>query len=507
MKPRKLLLGAVTLTSCFLLSSCSENQQSGICDSVSGACLDLHVSYHMQRMTNYSLEVTAIYDGSASKRISSIASAVGLPGHLRIVPPPGISATDITAIAIRAIDGGNLIATARIDDPFMDNFSHRELTTELAQYSGEMFSDQSSSYLACKGARSTRIADIDQDGHNDIVVTCYNESKIAVLYGTVSRYPKSLFDRAQPNIDRIGKNAYFSAVLDVDLNGTLDIVTPSYEDGTMGRNGISIVTSMASRGWTPPTLVKSSEPFLLDAISADYAGDGTRRLIISNHQGVSALLLYPTLFFLDSSKTHTKVNLPQVSGAYSLTAGRLDEDNTDDIVVAGNSSNNLAIVRGLSNLSAPIISYLQTGLSPMTPVIADVDNDQKSDIIISHCNKSDPSVVIYKNIGRGQFEKLSEIYTGTASCSTAADDFDRDGNIDLAIRNGADSTISILKGTGKGAFFLTQTLVNSDISYYGHLSSGDLNNDGMSDIILSGNASSDPLAAGNTISIHYNKVP
>ena len=110
-------------------------------------------------------------------------------------------------------------------------------------------------------------------------------------------------------------------------------------------------------------------------------------------------------------------------------------------------------------------------------------------------------------MGNRIFSEPKRIDTGRRSCSAIADDFDRDGKVDLAVWNNGDFTISILRGTGTGEFQPVQTIINGYIAYYGHMSSGDLNNDGMPDIVLSGSASNDLNAVGATVSVHYNQVP
>lgn len=488
-----------------LLQSCSEIQQIDTCDGVVGACSDLYISYHNGSAVNYTLEVVAIYDKFASKRISSKPETVVLPGHLRLLPPPGIVATDVAAISIRAINGGELLATAKVDTPFLDSSSHRMLTADLIKYTGEMFDKQSVSYQTCKGPRSTRIADIDGDGHNDIIATCYNESKTAVLYGS----ELGQFIRLQPDIDRIGKSAYFSAVMDVDKNGTLDIVTPSYDDGTMGESGLSIAKSNNNRTWIGPSLLLSSESLMLDALAADITGDGIPELLVTTNNSATAskLLIFPSDALRDSNKTPVKLDLLPVTGAYSLAAGLLDEDKSYDIIVAGYSSNSIAVVWGSGMLSSLTYNTIPAGNGPMTPIVADIDNDRKPDIIVSHCGSPSPSVIIYKNIGNRQFVEANKLDTGKGSCSAVAEDFDRDGMMDLAVRNDDDFTISILRGIGNGEFRLTQELTNNDIAYSGHISAGDLNNDGMPDLVVSGSASNYPYAVGATVSIHYNKTP
>ena len=312
--------------------------------------------------------------------------------------------------------------------------------------------------------------------------------------------------------------AYFSAIMDVDRNGTLDIVTPSYEIALSSTNGLSVLTSAPGRGWVIPKLIASSEVRLLDAVAADFNGDGMLELIINTNEvavvppppSASKLLIFPNNFLADAGKTFSKINLQTVSGstvsgAYSLATGFLDDDSNADVVISGNSTGNIAVVWGDSLQRSPVVQTYSAGIEPMSVLVADIDNDKRNDIIVSHCNS--PSIMLYKNMGNRIFSEPKRIDTGRRSCSAIADDFDRDGKVDLAVWNNGDFTISILRGTGTGEFQPVQTIINGYIAYYGHMSSGDLNNDGMPDIVLSGSASNDLNAVGATVSVHYNQVP
>ena len=509
MKLSRIAFAAAALLSGTSLASCSQNPPGGVCDGVTGACLDLYVSYPAGIATGYDMEVTAIYDGKSSKRIASKPGTVSLPNHFRVVPPPGVTSAEVSAISIRASSRGELLATAKIPAPFLAGTEHLTSSIALKRYSGEIFDTKYTEYIACKGPRSTRIADLDRDGHNDIVVTCFNESSVAVLYGT----PQNQFTRIQPNLARIGMPAYFSAVMDVDQNGTLDIVTPSYETSPSSTNGLSVLTSAPNRGWVIPKSVSSSEVRLLDAVAADFNGDGLMELIVNTNEvavvppppSASKLLIFPGNFLADAGKSFFKIDLPKISGAYSLVAGFLDGDSSADVVITGNSSGNISVLWGDNLQKTPSIQTYNVGIDPMSVVIADINNDKQNDIIVAHCTS--PSVILFTQSANRVFQEFKRIDTGKRSCSAVADDFDRDGRTDLAVWNNEDFTISVLRGTGSGEFQLVQTISNLYKAYYGHMSSGDLNNDGMPDIILSGSASNDPSAVGETVRILYNQVP
>jgi hypothetical protein len=96
------------------------------------------------------------------------------------------------------------------------------------------------------------------------------------------------------------------------------------------------------------------------------------------------------------------------------------------------------------------------GNGPQSPVFADLDGDGDLDIAVA--NTGDHTVSILKNNGKGYFVPSSTCGVGDDPLSIAAGDFDMDGDIDLAVANIHSQSVSILTNDGSGVFSQTSIL-------------------------------------------------
>ena len=90
------------------------------------------------------------------------------------------------------------------------------------------------------------------------------------------------------------------------------------------------------------------------------------------------------------------------------------------------------------------------------------------------------------------FQPATTFSVGVAPFSVASDDFDQDGNIDLAVANQTDNTVSVLLGDGSGNFGPQLVLpVGPDPEF---VTTSDFNGDGNSDLVVANRDS-------NTVSV------
>ena len=96
-----------------------------------------------------------------------------------------------------------------------------------------------------------------------------------------------------------------------------------------------------------------------------------------------------------------------------------------------------------------------TGASPAGVVAADFDGD--GDIDLAVANQSDDTVSILLGRGNGSFAPRTDFATADTPVALTAADFDGDGNLDLAVAADVAGVISLLRGNGDGTF---ETAVN-----------------------------------------------
>jgi hypothetical protein len=122
----------------------------------------------------------------------------------------------------------------------------------------------------------------------------------------------------------------------------------------------------------------------------------------------------------------------------------------------------------------------EVGSNPQSVTVGDFDKD--GDIDLAVANFSSDTVSILLNNGVGTFIQSSTLSVGSGPISVAAGDLDGDGDIDLAVANYGYNTISILLNNSNGTFIESSTPVLGDLPY--SVTTGDLNGDGDIDLAV-----------------------
>jgi hypothetical protein len=161
-----------------------------------------------------------------------------------------------------------------------------------------------------------------------------------------------------------------------------------------------------------------------------------------------------------TAATNTLIAATGVAGDYTLTAtvagsgsgsgptgtvSFLDTSNSN--VLVGSAS----LGTGTGNLSFLNPSNPATGNHPSSLAVGDFNGDGNLDLAVT--NQQDNTVTILLGNGDGTFTSAPvNPATGNGSASIAAGDFNGDGNLDLAVANQQDNTVTILLGNGNGTF-------------------------------------------------------
>ncbi|HSL88559.1 MAG TPA: T9SS type A sorting domain-containing protein [Ignavibacteriaceae bacterium] len=133
-----------------------------------------------------------------------------------------------------------------------------------------------------------------------------------------------------------------------------------------------------------------------------------------------------------------------------------------------------------------------TGMYYASIACADFDNNGTIDFVISGLDRDfNPTSKLYSNLGNGQFEEVAVNLVGVWQGSAAWGDFNNDGNLDLVIAGKDDIDNNISKGVtklyrnnGDGTFSEVQTNIAG--IFTGSVSWGDYNNDGLLDLLVTG---------------------
>lgn len=93
---------------------------------------------------------------------------------------------------------------------------------------------------------------------------------------------------------------------------------------------------------------------------------------------------------------------------------------------------------------------LATGSNPHGLIVADVNGDGISDLVVSA--RSAGELWIFLGDGKGGFIARPPMRVNQDIIALAATDFDRDGKVDLALVSASHNAVVMLKGDGAGGF-------------------------------------------------------
>ncbi len=303
-------------------------------------------------------------------------------------------------------------------------------------------------------------------------------------------------------------NATSVAVLDLDGNGRMDVVTAfdrAYSDGTdggfvsarldQGTSGVNFAPPLRSAGGRAPGPIVAADldndghadlvmcngasttvTLLYDSATtpggfgsevdlqlganryayavavADFNGDGKKDIAVAASGGSDVLL-----FLQNAGGGFTGVTPSSIAVAatpYSIAAAPLSSANQD--LAVGLKGGQLAILKGNGDgtFQAPV-NYA-CGATPVSIKIADLDGVNGPDIAVANYAAAS-SVIVFLNNGTGAFAAGVSYPTGDAyALDLAIGDLNGDGNPDIAVANsgfaGSPGSLSVLLNTGSGAF-------------------------------------------------------
>ena len=137
-----------------------------------------------------------------------------------------------------------------------------------------------------------------------------------------------------------------------------------------------------------------------------------------------------------------------------------------------------------------------TGTNPTAVISEDFNKDGKLDLAIANTGAGTVSILLGNGDGTFTAAQSSPLAAGTNPQALVAGDLNGDGNVDLAVANSLDNTVSVFLGNGDGSFQagVTNTVGNYPFS----VAAGDFNGDGIPDLAVANqNGHSVSILLGN----------
>ncbi|CAF2802312.1 unnamed protein product, partial [Rotaria sp. Silwood2] len=330
--------------------------------------------------------------------------------------------------------------------------------------------------------RSLAIGDFNKDNYLDIAVANYGTNNIGILFGFGNRS----FTNQQIYTTGPNSNPISIAIGDFNNDQNLDIVVANYGIGNIGiflNHNNGTFTSQI-------TYLVGVNSHLEYVTVGDLDNDNALDIITvdSNNNQVHVFPGY-------GNGTFAKIaTYDIVGGSYPIAVAIADfnKDNQSDMAMIDYETNKLLILEGYSIMpSTRSKRYLLIASAhPSTVAIADFNNNNQLDIVVNGYDNS--GVRLMFDYNNGNFLNEISYWTGNNSrpqCIYAID-LNNDNQIDIVTGNSGSGGISVLLGHGNGNF-TTAAIYSAGIgSMPSRIAVGDIDNDNHLDIVSANGESS-----------------
>jgi hypothetical protein len=323
-------------------------------------------------------------------------------------------------------------------------------------------------YAVGSSPSSMVTADFNRDNHPDIVVAAQNlpntaSSSLWLLAGRSG----GGFQTPTP-IPTATVSTNWVATADLNNDNFADLITVGFNNVTT-RLGKGDGTFQAPQTYTLP----QSGWFVT---AGDVNGDGLQDLVVAYGypRAVQSATVSSAAVLLTAKPGggfNPGVNIPTGVNTVQMVLADVNGDNKLDLIAANIGfpqadtpvNGNVTVSLGNGNGTfQPPVSYT-VGVAPTWLAVADVNGDNKPDLIVGALDTSQSEIGVLLGNGNGTFGAPTMFATYSYPSMITMADFDKDGHLDIAIvhMNG-DSPTSIMRGNGDGTFQAEAFIMSGD---------------------------------------------
>ena len=319
-------------------------------------------------------------------------------------------------------------------------------------------------------SREIVVTDLDADGDLDLGIAEGLVGRVALAWGegdaTFRKGPALAGSGQKPVVD------------DMNGDGRPDLVAATYA-------GVSVALNVGD-GHLPDVLEQSSAEFQFAVATGDVDGDGDEDAVSANW----SITLGPgaSLWLNDGSGAlAAPTPLPVPPRMQDVAATDLDSDGDVDFVFVANSGGpspaqgTVQVLLGLGNGSfLPAVAYAAPN-AMQALAVADFDADGAPDVIASTFFGNRLHVLL--GAGDGTLGAPISGPLGEVANDVVAADFNGDGLPDVAFTRATSTPVLGVKlGHGDGTFGPVSSY--GELASYGHLAAGDVDHDGVIDLVV-----------------------
>lgn len=353
---------------------------------------------------------------------------------------------------------------------------------------------------------SVVVADVNGDGIPDLIVANGCDVSTNCNYGSVAVLLGNGDGTFQPAVTYSsgGDDATSVTVADINQDGKPDLVVSNlcvnyldcYDSGENG--GVAILLGNGDGTFQPAVSYSSTGLYTLGLAAADLNGDGKPDLALANNwiadgnsNGSVSILLSNESGGFEPGVTYAT----QAGNTYAVVIADVNGDGKPDLLAANAFSNSVAVLLGNGDGTFQAAVNYGAGGTAVSLAVADVNGDGKLDIIVADLGGtiSPGAVGVLLGNGDGTFQPVVTYGSdGYTAYSVAVADVNRDGKLDLIVANVCgfsgcndenSGVVAVLLGNGDGTF---QSAVPYNSGGDGAYSVGvaDFNGDGLPDLAV-----------------------
>ncbi|GAB4579205.1 MAG: hypothetical protein Fur0022_19430 [Anaerolineales bacterium] len=364
--------------------------------------------------------------------------------------PGGMSFTVIDTLSTRTLPNQDTVAYGGVatdynGDEWPDLTIVNELTADLrvflnlANGSGLYADFIQPTFPVGLQASPSEPGDFNGDGDADLAVANINADTISIVLGNGD----GTF--APQQLVAVGVAPRGIAVLDVDGDGDPDIVNTNN-----GSNNLSLLLNNGNGVFSTPTYFEGGGNGEWGLAAADMNEDGRLDLIVGTHSSNTIITLRN-----NGDGTFTQMDSTPAGGSvWMVGTGDVNGDGHDDVHVANGFTNNGAILLGdgTGNLANP--TTYSSGQLTLATDLGDLDGDGDLDWVTSSYGAD---FRLFLNNGNGTFTFDRDFNAISAASCALFTDFDKDGDLDLALIDEISDTVQLVRQNGNPSVTPTPT--------------------------------------------------
>ncbi|CAF1144368.1 unnamed protein product [Adineta steineri] len=226
----------------------------------------------------------------------------------------------------------------------------------------------------------------------------------------------------------------------------------------------------------------NSEPAFV--LLTDINDDNRPDIIVANEYA------YNVGIFLNDQGSFSSQHVTYSTGLGSypqyISVVDVNNDSKPDIIVANNAGNNVGVLINKGSGQFNTMQVYPTGAETYPPAVAvaDINSDNKPDIIVT--NRNTNTIGVFLNSGHGQFssQQLYQVPSGFGVMCPQVVDVNGDTHPDIIVANSGGASIGIFFNTGYGIFINWTTFSTGIDSQPKYVSVVDVNGDNKPDLIV-----------------------